>query len=102
MLQADLMEGQQVSVEMEARILDQDMVAEGRDICFAEVEAVVVVVLVVQLMHRDIRLEVGIAEQLLEWSPVVVVVVAAAVGTVSVQAKHLTAMKRAQFLMTPN
>lgn len=54
MLRADLMEGQQVSVEMEARILDQDMVAEGRDICFAELEAVVVVV-EVQLMHRDIR-----------------------------------------------
>jgi len=49
------MEGQQVSVEMEARILDQDMVAEGRDICFAEVEAVVVVAVEVQLMHRDIR-----------------------------------------------
>lgn len=94
------MEGRQVSVEMEARILDQDMVAEGRDICFAEVEAVVVVVVVeVQLMHRDIRILVGIAEQLLEWSPVVVV---AAVEAVSVQAKHLTAMKGATFLMSPN
>jgi len=96
-LRADLMEGRQVSVEMEARILDQDMVAEGRDICFAEVEAVVVVE--VQLMHRDIRILVGIAEQLLEWSPVVVV---AAVEAVSVQAKHLTAMKGATFLMSPN
>jgi len=38
---------------------------------------------------------------LLEWSPVVVVVVGA-VEAVSVQAKYLAAMKGAKFLMSPN